>query len=295
MRPRSSPAPRARGFTLTELAVVVAIVALLIGGTLMTLAAQNAAREVSDTQRTLETARDAIVGFALQNGRLPCPASDGSPDVSGVATVPSGGAESFCTSDLPAACGAHITVPPYPAHGRCSNPRNGYLPAASLGLGPTGSLPNLGPPPNNSGFLLDAWNNGIRYAVTDWNWPGPTPPALNNVFTASGGMKQVGFAQLDPTLNLFLRVCSAAGPTTVDLVCPPGGGPQFNTPAVIFSLGKNWALPGPGTDELENIDGDWVFVSRPPSPSGSAAQFDDIVIWLSPNVLYNRLIAAGAI
>ena len=43
----------ARGFTLTELAVVVAIIALLIGGMLMPLLAQDDVRRNQQTQKQL--------------------------------------------------------------------------------------------------------------------------------------------------------------------------------------------------------------------------------------------------
>ena len=59
--------PYVSRFTLTELAIVVAIVALLVGGTVLTISAQNSAREINDTRRTLEMARDVSVMMA----RLP--------------------------------------------------------------------------------------------------------------------------------------------------------------------------------------------------------------------------------
>lgn len=47
-------------------------------------------------------------------------------------------------------------------------------------------------------------------------------------------------------------------------------------------------------DEAANLNGDQVFVSRVRSDPGSAGgEFDDIVTWLSENVLYNRMVAAG--
>jgi prepilin-type N-terminal cleavage/methylation domain-containing protein len=65
---------RESGFTLTELAVVLVIVALLIGGLLLPLSAQYDARYVSDTQRQLKEARDALLGFVVAKGYFPCPA-----------------------------------------------------------------------------------------------------------------------------------------------------------------------------------------------------------------------------
>ena len=45
------------------------------------------------------------------------------------------------------------------------------------------------------------------------------------------------------------------------------------------------------TDETANGNADRVVVSH--TPTTGANEFDDIVAWLSPNVLYNRMIAAG--
>jgi prepilin-type N-terminal cleavage/methylation domain-containing protein len=63
-----------RGFTLVELAVVVAVIALLLGSILVPLTTQVAQRNISQTQRELEGIREALIGFAMVNRSLPCPA-----------------------------------------------------------------------------------------------------------------------------------------------------------------------------------------------------------------------------
>ncbi len=62
------------GFTLVELAIVLVIVALLAGGLMVGIAAQRNAAENIDAQHQLESIREALLGFAMANGRLPCPA-----------------------------------------------------------------------------------------------------------------------------------------------------------------------------------------------------------------------------
>jgi prepilin-type N-terminal cleavage/methylation domain-containing protein len=66
---------RESGFSLTELAVVMAIVAILLASTMFTLSAQSEQRSRDDTQRRLEEAKELVISFAIVNGRLPCPAT----------------------------------------------------------------------------------------------------------------------------------------------------------------------------------------------------------------------------
>ncbi len=254
---------RQRGFTLTEVAIVFMIVALLIGGTVLTFSAQNDARQITDTQRTLEQARDAIIGFAIRAERLPCPAAGGAT-----------GVEAFVSA----------------TNLSCSTPINGFVPALTLGIGPTDA----------QGYLTDSWGNRIRYSVSQWSQnppnpancppippnPGPFDPTTCPAFTTAGAMKGVGLATIPATPATMLQVCNATA-------C----GLTFFTPAVLYSVGRNGAFPGVGTDEQENTDFDLIFVSRTPTPFEAAplAGFDDLVIWVSPNILYNRMIAAGAI
>jgi hypothetical protein len=44
----------------------------------------------------------------------------------------------------------------------------------------------------------------------------------------------------------------------------------------------------PDADEADNSDGDVSFVYKSTTPT-----FDDLVVWISPNVLINRMVAAG--
>lgn len=241
------------GFTLVELAIVLVIVALLSGGLMMTVSAQMDSIASSETQRRLNDARDALLGFAAANGRLPCPAA---PGTSGV-ELPAGG-------------------------GTCSNPWDGFLPAITLGLTPT----------NDNGYAVDGWGNPIRYAVTTVSHALCT----NSCFTTSNGVKNVWNGSVGPLLiTPDLHVCNTAtgisgvGSTAT---CAVGADLAKDAVAVIFSRGKNGASAPVSADEQTNGDTDQFFVSHTPTPAG-ANEFDDIVVWLSPNILYNRLITAG--
>lgn len=76
-----------RGFTLIELAIVLVILTILIGGLAVPLSAQIQARRVAETRQTLEEAREAILGYAMTHPadvtgkrHLPCPDTDTPPD-----------------------------------------------------------------------------------------------------------------------------------------------------------------------------------------------------------------------
>src|SRR5674476_71590 len=91
------------GFTLIEMAMVLMIVGLLLGGMLVPLSAQMDQRNVSDTQKALSDIKEALIGYAIANGRFPCPAS-----------ATSNGVESFFSGGA--------------SGGYCSNFNNGFVP-----------------------------------------------------------------------------------------------------------------------------------------------------------------------
>ncbi len=64
-----------RGFTLTEMSVVLVIVALLIAGLMIPLSTQQEIRARTATDKTLSDVREALIGFAATNARLPRPAN----------------------------------------------------------------------------------------------------------------------------------------------------------------------------------------------------------------------------
>jgi prepilin-type N-terminal cleavage/methylation domain-containing protein len=77
------PAPtftrRLHGFTLTEMAVVLFIVALLIGGMVLPLSAQRDLRDAGEARKQLAESIEALYGFAASRPgkpHLPCPDTD---------------------------------------------------------------------------------------------------------------------------------------------------------------------------------------------------------------------------
>jgi prepilin-type N-terminal cleavage/methylation domain-containing protein len=146
-----------QGFSLVEMALVIFIVSLLLGGLLGPLSTQIDRQRVSETEDTLQTARDALLGFAAANGYLPCPTNDIDPSSStyGVA--------------LDGACGAE-----------------GFLPWATLGISPVDAW---GTPVRIA--IGDPTNGFIRYRVDTAFDQAPLPPvfslstAPNDAFTVA--------------------------------------------------------------------------------------------------------------
>jgi len=215
-----------RAFSLIEIAVVLVILTVLLTGIAVPLAAQVQMRRYDETRRLLDEGRDAILGFAAANGRLPCPAS-----------AQSNGRESFCTSSI-GGC-APTTVPQ--THGKCSNFYDGFLPGSSLGLAPL----------DQQGYVLDAWLTRIRYAVRD--------STASHSLTAANGMQSATMTTL--SARDYLAVCASGGGVAVD-GCGSATLLTDKAPFLLLSNGPNATVGAPGVDESKNIDGDMVFVSH---------------------------------
>jgi type II secretory pathway pseudopilin PulG len=320
---------RSRGFTIAELAVAAAILALLLFGAMIPFSTQVEIRNVNETQRTMDSIRDAILGFAQANGRLPCPANGATP------------AGSIDTTSWPVAIAAGAEQWD-PANNQCYIAL-GVVPWTTLGVSET-----------------DAWGRRLTYRVSPafadatskntWqsvpiaglpggsgNWPSQSPPALRSPamqsptcpnsaapavapYTLTPAPSLASFALCSlGDIAVFTRGASAATPLASSL------------PAVFISHGKNgygaWqpsgtriAAPPAGTDEAANVNGgtttqtptgsylSWAFYSRNPVPATSGCadptppgtssasplcEFDDIVVMITSNTLITRMVAAG--
>jgi len=147
------------------------------------------------------------------------------------------------------------------ADSECLRP-HGYVPAAVLGI--SGSY-------DDSGFLTDSWGGPIEYHVT---LSDADDDGLSD-FTTMQEMRDVGMQNLSPEYE----VCNGASCEQLR---------ANRVPVVLLSTGRAQSL---SDDENENQDSDNRFVSRDLDVAGTD-QFDDIVIWLSGNVLYTRLLQA---
>ena len=75
------------GFSLVEMAIVLAIVGLLLAGLLPSITGQIEQQRRNETRKLLDEIKDALTGYAIINGKLPCPA-----------TIVPGEADNTCTS-----------------------------------------------------------------------------------------------------------------------------------------------------------------------------------------------------
>jgi type II secretory pathway pseudopilin PulG len=255
---------RGAGFTLIEIAVAIFIITLLLGSILVPLTTQVESRNYDTTQRILDQARDALLGYAAAYGYFPCPASSTTNGLEAGAIHATG------------ACAAAVTG---------ANTWIGFLPAATLGFTPVDA----------NGYAVDAWGltqNRIRYAVSN-----TTVNAITNPFTKTNGMKNAGMANITNTALLY--VCNSGTGVVAGLNCGAALTLTSNAPVVIWSVGPNAATGGSSVHEAQNPNpnggsADRLFVSRTKAAAGAAGgEFDDIVTWIGPPALFNRLIAAG--
>lgn len=241
------------GFTIIEMAIVLFIMALALGSGLTLLAAQLDQQRIEDTNILLSTANEALIGYALSHT-----SADGKPYLPcpDKTTATGTGTANDGQEDRTTSPGPCVV-------------QEGNLPWVTLDLAPQ----------------TDAWSNRLRYRVTD---------AGTNHFSNSSTGIQLTFVG-----DISVYDSAAAVNSVVTSV-----------PAVILSHGKNGLgaissagignAPATGTDELANapasIVGHTTFVSRSlirAADNTTGVEFDDQVIWLSPNILFNRMVQAG--
>jgi prepilin-type N-terminal cleavage/methylation domain-containing protein len=220
------------GFTLVEMAIVLVIIGLLIGGLLVPLATQKEQEKRSENAALLDEAVQALIGFAVVHGRLPCPDTD-------ALTSPTRGQENTCAADN--------TTAYY-----------GRLPWVTLGI--------------NAEF--DPWADGtvthtVHYAVNG-TYVGPF--TLDAESLASMGSR---------TLEVHTNATDCG--SAINKVAE-------NVPAVVWTTAKNAYTAS--ADEVKNATNDECFVSRRHS-TDALAPFDDQLVWISPAILFNRMISAG--
>jgi prepilin-type N-terminal cleavage/methylation domain-containing protein len=236
--------PQHAGFSLVELTVVLVIVALLSSGLLLGLSAQRDVTSNQEAQRQLDNIKDALLAFAITNGRLPCPAI---PTLAN--TISSAGQEDKNAINV-------------------CNLEHGVLPWTSLGLPET-----------------DPWGQRFTYFASAKFTKPIVAPALASFTLATG----VPTDPATPDDN--------SGTANVKATAASGSNIASDLAAVVVSHGPLGAgayttdgskLAVAAGDEDENANATLTFVSRTQS-----GDFNDQLIWISPNQLKSRLVAVG--
>lgn len=236
---------RNKGFTLVEMAIVLVIVGLLISAFIAPLSAQKDLKDYSETRQEIAIIKEAIIGYVLSNGRLPCPA-----DATVASSTVGAGTQKFDATGT--SCSFSV----------------GVVPWVDLGISET-----------------DAWGRRYTYYVTarfsDAILLGTvSPPVSCNVV---------------PPNSSFALCTEGAGTITDNTITVAS-----KIPAVIVSHGKNGLgayLPSgvkipdasASAQEKANSDTDSNYISMIGNPN----TFDDVVDWVSSNIVFNRMVTAG--
>jgi prepilin-type N-terminal cleavage/methylation domain-containing protein len=312
-----------RGFTLAEMAMAVVILSLLLFAAMVPFSTQLDVRNIADTRRTMDSIREALLGFAQTNGRLPCPANGatraGTIDATTWPTSFAAGAEQWdaannqCYIAFGVVPWTTLGVPETDAWGRRFTYR--VTPAFADGIARNSWQSRLTAP---AGFPSQ------NLGVTTGGPPPTSSPADQNPTCPS----PAGSLSPAPSLSSF-ALCSlgdiAVFTRTISAATPVGS----SLPLVFVSHGKNgWGgwqssgvrtpMPAAGSDEAANVNAtattpnglaytQWTFFSRNPTPAASGCsdpaplgasasplcEFDDIVVSIPAATLITRMVAAG--
>jgi len=227
-----------QGFSLVELAMVLLIISLLLGGLLMPLATQMEGRQRGDAQQQLETIREALIGFAIVNGRLPCHTTQTNP-----ANASYGLEDTTCNL-------TGLTA-------------DGILPWKTLGL--------------NTG--RDPW--GVERTASTDPWLGYWRYRVHSSFYATFALTTAS-----ATGNM-LCIQDSAGNLLVS---------TSETPvAIIYSTGADRAADGQNATYEATSTSTNCVASTPILYQGGpvSGTFDDITVWLTRPLLFNRMVTVG--
>lgn len=235
---------------------MLVIIGLLLGGGVMVFEAKVEQMRRSAQQRQFRTIRAALYGFAMSNGRLPCPDTDYPPD------------------------GREDLDPPL-------DPNDGTLSKCS---GSEGALPwvDLGVARNG------AWGFPLRYRVDKDFADEPDDGLATFEIGDQGGLNVYSEANPDGTVDdedmiaeKVVAVVVSYGPqgeqvwTASGFQCPDGG-------TAGFSAGESQNCDG-----VADSNDDFVaFGYRPPNVRNG---FDDMLMWIPYPVLTARMVEAGVL
>lgn len=257
-----------QGFTLVEISIVILIITILLGFTLSMYPKQQELKKYREAEIEMDSIIDYLIAFAQVNGRLPCPDSSGDVNTSGTPGVIDGEEDRDVSNT---SCKAFF----------------GYLPRATIGV--NGDI-------DGSGRLLDPWGQPYLYHVSE-----EKSSDTDVDLVTTGGVQSEGLASItDPDLY----ICSDSTSTGNDSNCGDVSGSSVvdKVSVVVVSTGKDAGkipsnIQAENTDGLNNGQADKVYISSTfndsDDTSSSSPHYDDVVRWISPNILYSKMIEAG--
>ncbi len=247
-----------RGFSLVELSIVILVMGLILGGIALPLAQQRDNARLKEAEQQVEDVREALEGYLLVNGALPCPAT---PASGGQAAV---------------------------AGGSCQR-QHGFVPATTLDL--RGHR-------NDDNLLLDPWKSPLRYSVSATDVDGNGDWDFTNAADLSAvGLAALApdLIVCRSAAGASATACSSANATLTDrspfIVYSLGKDwAQFSSADQVENTGAT--LGGGPSGARYRVAANRVFVLRGLSAQ-PGAEFDDIVGWTPANTVYKRLVDAG--
>ena len=271
-----SAVKNSRGFTLIELAVVIVIVALLLGALLVPLANQIQGRNVKETRDTLEEIRDALIGFAMTQGRLPCPDTDATPD--GLENDPCGILPQSTEGFLPYNT---LGVPATDAWGRLFR----YAVTSEF---TKQTVPGWPPNTNNQ---LDLGDGAVANLIVNTRGDDPS--------VGGGGETKelIPLSTTAPAVVLSVGSNGFGGTVLGSAGTMPGTAAGTDERTNVDTTGGNFPIP-----PLVTFPPWRSFVHRTHTPNAAPCsdtaegqafcEYDDLVIWISAPVLFNHLVEA---
>jgi prepilin-type N-terminal cleavage/methylation domain-containing protein len=245
-----------QGFTLIELAVVMAIVAIILGTVVSLVTTQLQNVRASGMRTKLDTIKAALGTFVARNSRLPCPA---------IETRNSDDVDYGVEALNPGVCTGTTSI---------GTAMRGMVPWKTLGL--------------NAEDAMDVYAGRFTYVVTTsaTNLNTNIAGAMGTITLHDGTPPTLGRS---PTGNQINACSIIAGDTSCNgnaIVLVLSHGP--NGAGAFLESGSQATLPT-SARELENTNADISFVLS------SASDFDDVLLALAPDALLAPLIRDGAI
>ena len=259
------------GFSLIELAVVLFILSLLLGGMLSPLATSIEQENRQKAQDDLNEIKDLLLGYAIINGRLPCPdcpdLTVGSCNAAGSSNVNDGLEDRYDSGGIQV-CRTDI----------------GNLPWTELQIKSD-----------------DAWGNYYTYQVTpDFSRESNNSACGSATTGISFELCTSGDIDIYDTYATTYPVTPTVANDVVAIVISHGKNflETSQQDQEVENYGRNPENPDSGTtiissytpsDYVSNV---FIYTDYTNTSSGDVA-YDDLMIWLPAPTLMNKMVSAG--